>query len=89
MRFALIDSNPLVNELGDDIINLGYWMQDNVARSDGNCTQTVAYILWTMSSIVLFLMQLFIVALFYSQTIEEIMKEKSANEGKENLGSKE
>ena len=66
LKLALIDSNPLINELGDDLINLGYWIQDNVATPGCNCAQTVGFLAWFFMSISLILMQLFVVMLFYS-----------------------
>ena len=37
MRIPIIDSDPIIHELGDDLINLGYWMQENASSQEGGC----------------------------------------------------
>lgn len=57
--------------LGDDVINLGYWLLEHDKVLSGSCKAFFVFIFWLLVSIVLLMMQLLILSNFHSSLFED------------------
>lgn len=77
----IIDQDPIVHELGDDLINLGFWIDENVVDNEMSCKKSFIYVLWLITSIILLIIQSTVVINFYVSIFDQ---SESTNKSEKN-----